>query len=507
MKPYPALRALSLLAWAALAPALPAAAQQATAPARPVSTGAPVAPAAELARRIDAVVERPPFHRAHWGIAVWDPATGAALYRRNADRHFVPASNLKLVVAATAAHVLDPEYRYRTTVHGTGPLRDGTLHGDLVLYGRGDPMVSGRYFPTATAVLEALADTLAARGVRRVTGRVVADESAFDTAYVRGDWERYDLLWWYAAPVGALGFNDNSIDFRVEPGRRAGDPARITPSPASSFYHFENRTRTVAPGRPRTLDFDRVPGTNRVWAYGEIPRDAPARTEYVAVVDPARAVGTVFREVLERRGVRVGNPVVRVVSDPALSVAASSTVLAEHLSPPLPQVIGPILGSSQNWFAEQLLKTLGREVRGEGSWEAGLAVEREFLAGTVGIDTAAFVLRDASGLSAGNLVTPDALVRLLDFLRTSPRGGVVRAALPVSGVSGSLRGRLADLRGRVAAKTGYIGNVDSLSGYVALPDGRELVFSVIANASGLPSSRMKEAIDEVVRAIAAHGGR
>ncbi len=481
--------------------AYPAAAQ-ATSPAGSVSTRG-----AELARRIEAVIDRRPFHRVQWGISVWDPAARAPLYRRNADRRFIPASNLKLVVAATAAHVLDPEYRYRTTVHAAGPLRDGVLEGDLVLYGRGDPMISGRYFESETAVLEMLADSLLARGVRRVTGGVTADESWFDTAYVHRDWDEEDLLWWYAAPVGALGFNDNAVDFLVQRGRRAGDPARIIPSPESGFYRFENRARTAPAVRPRTVDFGRTPGTNHVWAHGDVPIDASPRMEHVAIVQPAQAVGTVFREALERRGIRVGRREVRVVSDPRRSPAATARVLARHLSPTLPHVIGPILGSSQNWFSEQLVKTLGKEVRGEGSWAAGLAVERAFLTRVVGIDSSAFVLRDASGLSAGNRITPDALVRLLEWARTSPSGEMVRAALPVSARSGSLRSRFTDLPGRVAAKTGYIGNVDSLSGYVKMADGRELVFSIIANGTGLPSSRMKEAIDQVVRVLATHGGR
>ncbi|MBD0321031.1 MAG: D-alanyl-D-alanine carboxypeptidase/D-alanyl-D-alanine-endopeptidase, partial [Gemmatimonadetes bacterium] len=165
--------------------------------------------------------------------------------------------------------------------------------------------------------------------------------------------------------------------------------------------------------------------------------------------------------------------------------------------------IGPVLLTSQNWFAEQLVKTLGRTVAGEGSWDAGLRVERQFLTRVVGVDSADFVLRDASGLSAGNLVTPRALVQLLDYVRRTPRQAVVRDALPVSGGRGSLQARFTEMPGRVRAKTGYIDNVDSLAGYVTRADGSEVVFSIIANGSGQPSSRMKAGIDDIVRAVAA----
>jgi D-alanyl-D-alanine carboxypeptidase/D-alanyl-D-alanine-endopeptidase (penicillin-binding protein 4) len=211
--------------------------------------------------------------------------------------------------------------------------------------------------------------------------------------------------------------------------------------------------------------------------------------------------------VLESRGITVGRAEVRVVSDPARSPQRDAVPLAEHLSDPLPRVIGPILLNSQNWFAEQLVKTLGKEVRGEGSWEAGLAVESEFLTRVVGIDSTDFTLRDASGLSAGNLVTPGALVTLLRYVHRTPRQAVVRRSLPVSGGDGSLRARFPDLPGRVSAKTGYIGNVDSLSGFVRMANGREAVFSIIANKSGQTSARMKAGIDDVVRAVAGYRGR
>jgi D-alanyl-D-alanine carboxypeptidase/D-alanyl-D-alanine-endopeptidase (penicillin-binding protein 4) len=500
--------ALPLLAAGLLATGAPAARTQA-APnlALSLAPGATTRSAEALGARIDSILARPSLRRADWGIEVRDAATGELLYGRDADRLFVPASNLKLVVAAAAAHHLAPDYRYRTTLYATGPVRDGTLEGDLVLYGRGDPLISDRYGRRRTAVWEALADSLLARGVRRVSSAVVADETWFDAVRVRGDWEAYDLRWWYAAPTGAIGFNDNSIEFRISPGAAAGEPARVSWEPRSEYVEVENRATTAAAGRARTVDLERVPGTRRIRVYGQIPAGSASDVEYFAVDDPARFAATVFREVLESRGIAVERDEVRVVSDPARSPQADAVPLAEHRSEPLPRVIGPILLNSQNWFAEQLVKTLGREVRGEGSWEAGLAVERDFLTRVVGIDSSDFVLRDASGLSAGNLVTPRALVQLLRYVDATPRQAVVRRSLPVAGREGSLRARFPDLPGRVAAKTGYIGNVDSLSGFVRMANGREAVFSIIANKGGQPSARMKAGIDDVVRAVAGYRGR
>jgi D-alanyl-D-alanine carboxypeptidase/D-alanyl-D-alanine-endopeptidase (penicillin-binding protein 4) len=508
LRPIAPRRLVAVLLLALVAPASPAAqavraGNVAASPA--YATSAPAR--ARLAERIDAVLARPDVAQVTWGVEVRDAAAGTVLYARNAARPMIPASNLKLVVSAAAAHHLAPDYRFRTSVYATGPVLDGTLQGDLVLYGRGDPMISSRYFPTRTTVFERMADSLLARGIRRVSGGVVADESWWDREYVRDDWDPEDRLWWYAAPVSALGFNDNSIDFRILPGASAGDPARITGEPASGAYRLRNGTRTVAAGGRHTLDFERGEGPGAVRAVGQIPLGAGADTESFAVDDAARWTATVFREVLESRGIAVASDEVRVVSDPAASVAGGAAALVEWLSPPLPQAIGPVLLSSQNWFAEALVKTMGREVSGRGSWEAGLALERAFLTDVVGIDSADFVLRDGSGLSANNRVTPRALARLLDYVRRTPAQSIVRGKLPVSGApDGSLRSRLTDLRGRVAAKTGYIGGVNSLSGFVTAADGRELVFVVMGNGRGERAEVMR-AIDDVVRAIAAEDGR
>jgi D-alanyl-D-alanine carboxypeptidase/D-alanyl-D-alanine-endopeptidase (penicillin-binding protein 4) len=479
-----------------------------TTPERPATAVQASAPAATAIAVPDgrpgwlAAVATGSLARAQWGVAVWDLGAERWVARHQADRYFVPASNLKLVVSATALERLGADYAWRTSVYATDPIGPGgILDGDLVLYGRGDPNLSGRFAPSITAIFDTLADSLVALGLDRVRGSLLADESHWDADYVRGDWAGYDLLWWYAAPVGALGFNDNAIDFHIRPGPAPGAPPVVEGEPASAFYTLENRAVTGPPGAESTFDLTREPGTNHVVAYGTLPIDAEPNVEYFAVVDPAGWAATAFREALSRRGIAVEGTVRTISRSIDSPVAAGDTIaLAAHVGEPLGSVVESVLGRSQNWHAEQLLKTIGKEVEGEGSWSAGLAVERRTLAG-LGVDTTAFLLKDASGLSSANLVTPEAVVELLAAMRARPSGDAFVAALPVASESGSLRRRFGGTpaAGRVRAKTGYIENVYSLSGYLTTLEGAEYAFSVIVNQTAGRSA--VEAIDRLVAAI------
>ena len=456
---------------------------------------------AELESAIAAVIDAPAMRRAHWGIAVQDLATGTVLYEHDAAKLFIPASNQKLIVTAAAAHHLPRDYRHRTEIASMGAVQIGVLDGDLILRGSGDPTISGRYEPTMTTVFERWADSLSARGFTRIDGGIIVDQTRFDASMRHGDWSAYDLNWWYAAPVAPFGFNDNSVDFRVEAGAAVGAPARITWQPESEFVVLQNNTTTTAAGTDYTLDFDRIPGTDTVFAYGQLPIDADVRTESFAVRDPGYYAAFVLRDVLARKGITVRDPDITVVYSP--STAPEGMTLFEYASPPLEQVIRPILQTSQNWFAEMLLKTLGTEVGDGGSFAAGVEVERRFLVDVVGIDSTAFEIRDASGLSSGNLITPQALTELVRYIARTPQLAAVHGALPVSGAeTGSLRRRLTDLSGRVRAKTGSISNVDSLTGIVTTASGRELAFAILANNTGAPGSAVRAAIDDVVRILA-----
>ena len=473
------------------------------------------APGRSLSQRLNALLDEPPFDRATWGVHVVDDR-GRVMFSRNGNRWFVPASNTKLIVTAAATALLPPDYRVHTSLYVHGTLRDGVLDGDLVLYGRGDPTFSTRCYvidtlaigacDSAATRIAALADSVRARGVRRITGRVVGDGSFFEPTMQHPQWGLFDALWWYGAPVAALAYNDNSIDFTITPAASVGPPPEVIGTPPSALWTLENRARTgpADSGSSITDGFFRYHGTWNYWAEGTAALGRRPWTESVAVPDPNLFAARVLAAALRDRGIAIEAGSASTTDSLAHRAARCCSPLVEVTGRPLPDLLFPILNSSQNLFAEMLLKVLGREFAGAGSWEAGITVERRFLIDSVRIDSTAFSLDDGSGLSASNLVTPAAFVQLLQYMSRHPRGGPFLAALPRSGQLGSLRRRFVGtpLEGRVVAKTGNIARVHALSGFVERSDGRRLTFSVMANGHAIPNRVMLERIDSVVAQLA-----
>jgi D-alanyl-D-alanine carboxypeptidase/D-alanyl-D-alanine-endopeptidase (penicillin-binding protein 4) len=481
-----------------------------------LGTALPAA-AQPLTTRLTQRLDRPPLDRHLWGIAVLD-ARGRLLFGRNHERLFIPASNAKLVVTAVAASLLPPDWRVRTSVYAAGPVVDGEVQGDLVLYGRGDPtwgrrcyaldsLAPGACVADPLAALADLAAQLTARGIRAVRGDVVGDGSYFEALAVHPTWENDDLVRAYAAPVGALGFNENAITVTVTPGPLDGDSAGVTLEPDLGAIAIENRVVTAADTARTDLQFVRVGDGWRVLVTGSIPRGGTPRREPIAVPDGNRYAAWAFRRALGEVGIAVGGGARGEADSTATREARAGAALADADSRPLQDWIFAILNVSQNWHAEMLLKHLGRQFGAAGSWKEGLLVERRFLIDSMRVDSTQFLLHDGSGLSAKNLISPLAVARLLRFMRRHPHFPIFAAGLPQSGQPGSLRSRFqrGPLDRRVRAKTGSIGQVNTLSGYVeSEPDGAALsrppfrIFSVQANHHALPGRTMIQAIDSVV---------
>lgn len=473
--------------------------------------GTPAAPLAaqSLEQRIEARLDAPPFNRLLWGVALTDDQ-GRLLYGRNAERLFIPASNTKLVVTTVGSALLPPDWTVMTSLYADGPVTDSVLQGDLVLYGRGDPTFSNRCYHTDTTVVGAcdrdlfarfhdLADSLRARGIAVVAGDLVGDGSYFEPRIVHDGWESYDLNWWYAAPVTGLVFNDNSVDIHWSPAPQAGAPAVVELSPALGDITLENRSRTLKGGSDN-IDFFRDPGTLNIRAEGDVAAESRGGTEYFAMPDPNLYAARALRQALTDRGIAVRGATRSTVDSFQYQALRRRAPLVNYRSRPLRDWIFPILNTSQNLFAELLLKQLGRVFGAAGSWSEGIRVERRFLIDSVGIDSTQFSLRDGSGLASDNLVSPLAFTRMLRYIRHHPRWATFAGGFPQSGNTGSLRNRFRNtpLEGRVWAKTGSISRVNTLSGFFETPGGRRYFFSVQANHHTLPSRMILAQIDSVV---------
>lgn len=470
------------------------------------------APPTPLSTTIDGILDAPPFDQMHFGVLAVDGATGRTLYAWNAQRKFVPASNEKLLVTSAALSLLGRDYRYRTALWTTGTREDGMVDGDLVLVGTGDPTLSRPFWPSGEDALGALADSLVSAGVHRVTGALVVDASAWDSTTVGPTWEADDLGEAYAATGGAFAIDDGLLHITAGGAPAPGGPPTLTWSPTGTGGFVESRVVTAPADSAMRIRGAYLPESRRLVLEGQVPAGATDTTS-VAIRDPVRQATAALYRILGDHGVEVdggwrvawdpGEPLSQGCVTDSVAACPSATRVATLTSPPLSDVVQAILAPSQNWIAEQLLHTLGAVCGSRGSWPEGIKVVRQFLQDEVGVDSLDIVLRDGSGLSASDLVTPRALVRILRYMAAQPDGKAFRQDLAQPSEKGStLDDRLPELRGRLFAKTGTISNVNSLSGYLVGHRGREVVFSILSNGSGLPSARVREAIDDVVRALA-----
>ncbi|MET8159892.1 D-alanyl-D-alanine carboxypeptidase/D-alanyl-D-alanine-endopeptidase [Sphaerisporangium sp. NPDC005289] len=472
----------TLLAAAALTATL----TQATGGA-PASAADPAPGVADLTKDIDQVLSASNLVVARAGVVVKSAATGEQLYAQDAGKVFLPASNTKLLTSAAAVDTLGLDYRFTTSVLGTGRKAGSALTGDLYLKGTGDPtMLAADY--------DALAAKVAGAGVKLVTGRLVADDTWFDDVRLGTDWAWDDEPYYYAAQISALtaapdtDYDAGSVIVSVAPGAAAGAPAKVTTTPETDYVKIENHATT---GAETDVVVNRVHGTNTIVITGTV---AGAYDEWVAVNDPTGYAASLFRKALAKHGVRLLGPTTRGAAP------EGAKALATRESMPLSQLLVPFLKLSNNMHAEILTKAMGRKVSGKGTWDAGLAVTTAFAKANRVKNVR---LRDGSGLSRLDGVTPGELTDYLIALRAKPWFTTWYDALPIAGnadrfTGGTLRSRMAGTAAanNVHAKTGSLTSVSGLSGYVTSADGEPLVFSIITNnyLTGNPKPAVEDAI-------------
>lgn len=433
-----------------------------------------------------------------WGAMVISITRGDTLFAHNADTRLLPASTMKLFTSAIALERLGPDHAFSTDVLRDGGIdAAGTLTGNLVLRGDGDPSLSTRFVrggPEASMTL--LAQFTAGAGIRRVTGDLIADASAFESRRIPEGWLSRYAGAAYAAPFSALSLDENIVIVDVSPGG-SGGAANVVLEPATSGLTITNTARTVAGGGSR-ISARRV-GDDRVVVSGSIGVRAGMVRYQLVVGDPVTFTAGAFRDALQGQGVRVDGQI-RVARTPA-----NATLVSSLPSPPLAKLISVMNRESINHLAEMLFRNAARglDKKVVGSAETGNATLQEFLTRQVGARGDAVSAADGSGLSVLDRVTPRALVQLLDHAHHATWGSAFHASLPVAGESELLRNRMraTPAQGNLHAKTGTTNEVIGLAGYVTAENGEILAFALLYNGRDRWGAR--ESIDAMGPTMAA----
>lgn len=427
---------------------------------------------AALAARLDRILGDPALTRAHVGLVVQVAETAEVLYELQGEKLFVPASNTKIVTAAVALDALGPGYRWETALAADGTLGDGVLEGDLWIVGGGDPWLTRED-------VASWADVLKRAGIRHITGDVIGDDRAFGGPQWGEGWFWHEIYASWGAGVSALQVRPNTVRARLVPGSAVGDPARfelVRPGPTLPLA-FD--VSTGAPGSSVRLQYEPPPEGGNVVMTGWIPAlDTVAL--HLATHHPTLYLLAHLGEALTEAGITVDGEIRRATTgDPSDRRPTWSHVVS---SDSLGAVVAEMLKPSDNQIAELMLRTVGMEVSGAGTAEAGLEVAEQVLAGW-GIEPGAMSLSDGSGLSRYNRIAPNAMARLLRTMWRHPHYRVFLNGLPIAAVDGTLQRRLSGTPAEenVRAKTGSLAAARALSGYLTDGSGETLVFSLMVN--------------------------
>ena len=434
-----------------------------------------------IASQIESLINNPQFARSHWGILVKDLDSQATIYSLNAHKYFIPASNAKLLITAAALLELGENFRIRTPIYAVGNHPNLTR---IIVKGQGDPTIS-------TQSLQNIVDKLKQQGVKQIE-QLIVDNSYFNQPTINPTWEWSDIYSYYATSVSSLILNENSVTLTLLP-QELGKPVKLVWSDniAARQWQIENKVVTAAKDSPYDVEINSVLGKPLLQLRGELAINNQPDVWDLAVVDPANYFLESLRHLLSLEGITVTQGL--VVNDPLVELSARE--LTTILSPTLSKILIDINQESNNLYAEALLQILAKRLNIDDINQVIAKTLSE-----LDIDSDSYSLVDGSGLSRHNLITPEVLVKILSVMASTSVSDSYLNSLAVAGVNGTLENRFlnSDLPSKIVAKTGTLSGVNSLSGYLNLPEKETLVFSIMVNNSDQSSRNLRQAIEQIV---------
>ena len=454
---------------------------------------------AELNDQLDDIFDDMSFRNANWGVVIQSLDNGEYFYKRNEDKFFVPASNLKLFTTAAGLLILGSDYRFSTNIFVNGYQSGSTLNGDLIIQGRGDPTISGRFYNNDIYyVFDTWIDSLLNLGITNIKGNIVGDDNLFDDIGLGNGWSWDYETDWYSAQSSAISFNDNCIDITIKYDPKL-DSVIVKSNPSLRNIVLLNHLKSITGTEKTNIEVVRERGTNVITISGRFRKDSDSVVTYATIQNPTQFAMMVFMNRLEKRGIRVNGYPIDIDEYDRVINGDNLKLLFVSYSEQLNEIIKVINKGSQNFFAEQLLKTIGLEKLGLGSVANGVTAVKELFV-DIGLNPDNIIMVDGSGLSHLNMVTPRQIVDLLKYMYSNKK---VYAdfynSLPIAGVDGTLGKRMKNTTAEnvVRGKTGYISYVRSLSGYAVTGDNEPIAFSMIANNFSVPV-KLAENIQDLV---------
>jgi D-alanyl-D-alanine carboxypeptidase/D-alanyl-D-alanine-endopeptidase (penicillin-binding protein 4) len=433
---------------------------------------------ADLPKKIDRLINFPELNKAHWGILIKTLEKQTTLYEHQENQFFIPASSVKLLTTAAALVKLGENYQIKTPIYYQG---NNAKLRRLYLIGKGDPSLT-------IDQLKIVANTLKSQGINQIETLILGD-NILPQNYLKPTWEWEDIHFYYAPAINQLILNQNAVNLTLSP-QTVGQPLKASWSDAIAGKQWQiiNQTRTVASNPSEGISIKGIFGKSVLVLEGELSISSEPDVSAIAIPDPVRYFAESFQQVLATAGIEVNQ--VEIISN--ISLNNQDKLLLEISSPTIQELITETNQDSNNLYAEALLNLIQENSDSLDSLKKTLE--------SLGLAPNRYILKDGSGLSRQNLISPEIFVQLLTAIAQSPHAESYRKSLAIAAEKGTLQGRFQNTSvvGRLHAKTGTLSGSSALSGYLDNPNFQPLVFSILVNNSEQPSPVLRKVIDSII---------
>jgi len=438
--------------------------------------------------------------RAQVGVSIRNVQTNKIVFEQNANVSFTPASNLKLITTAAALDILGPEYRFTTSVMYSGDVAEGIFNGYLLIKGSGDPTLGSDKISGQIDYQKLIKNWVAAiksKGVMRFKGTIIIDPTHFDYNPIPKDYTWGDIGNYYGAGSFGLNLNENQYAVTLKPGSKIGVPTSVVSfAPWDTSCTFVNHVTTGIAGSGDQSIIYSSPYNTFIYAEGTIPV-GNNYTVKGSLPNPAKLLGQLMVAEMKVQGIIWEGGLTILNAGENVPSQQQWNPLIENRSPSIKDIAAYTNLVSNNLYAECLLKELAYKKMGIGTTDIGINQLKRYLASNA-IDTLGIVLRDGSGMSPFNAISPNQITLLL-----KKKGANMEylSCIPVAGNEGTVAHICKETNGKVRVKSGTMNGTTCYSGYVTANSGNVYAVSLMVNKHEARNRSIQRVLEKVLLKI------